>query len=158
MRKFFKRIALSALFVFCAGLTTNAYAVIGDEEIITVGTSTTLSTGSSTVLAKDQYNRAIVKRGEAYIDPGNFEAYLQYNNPVTPAVNMRYSFLGTPTVTSGFSLADGKAIILRSVSDMKNFKCCAGTTTTASYGTLTTVYSYSSVEGTAPKIITITGN
>ena len=162
MKKFFKfslfSLLAATLAAACIGITSTAYAVVGDEELLTVGTSTTLTTGSSTVLAKNQYNRVLQLKGDRYVDQGNFEAYLQYNNPRTPAVAMRYSILGTPTVTSGFSLADTKAIILRSVADMKAFRCCAGTTTVASYGTLTVFYSYSSVESTAPKLITITGN
>lgn len=154
MKKFF----ICLLAAACIGLASaSAYAAVGHQETITVGTSTgaSLGQGSSTTLALSQYNQTIKIRGDRYVDPGNFEAYLQYSGALA---DMRYTLVGTPTVTSGFTLADKKAITLRSVTDMKGFRCCAGTTTEASYGTITAMYSYSPIENTAPRIIVITGN
>ena len=158
MKKFLKWLA-PLMLMFCIGLATNAYAVVGHQENISVGTSTTVSSGSSTVLALSQYNRTLEMRNGSYVDPGNFSAYLQYSNPSNTGVVARYTLdASSPTVTSGFTIKDRDAIVLQSVTDMKNFRVCAGTTTTNSYGTITAIYCYSPVSGTSPKLIISSGN
>lgn len=122
-----------------------AQAKVDYMETLSIGTSTTSAVGSSTVLAD-------TTRG--YDRYAEFEAWIQYSNPVTPAVPMRYTIAtGTPTANSGAQLFDGDILILRNLTDMKNFKACAGTTTTASYGTASVMYCPAQEPDTSPVYI-----
>lgn len=149
------------VFSICLGVlcfAETARAVVGDIEVITVGTSTTLSTGSSTVLAKSQYSN-IRKVGDKYEDMANFMAIIQYNAGVA-GVPMRFLFgtTGTPSATVGLTLADTKILKVRSLADMQALRFCAGTTTVASYGTATIMYNYSGMKDNYPEIISLSGN
>src|SRR3990167_2980262 len=118
---------IMSLALYCAP----SFAVVDYMEILSIGTSTTPAVGSSTVFADTTRNYA----GYPY-----FEAQISYSN-TTAGVPLRYWITtGTPTATSGDVVADGDILVLRNLEDMKNFKACAGTTTTASYGTASVRY------------------
>jgi hypothetical protein len=131
-----KKLFLSSIlaFIISSALSHQAQAKVDYMEILSIGTSTTasLATGSSTVLAD-------TTRG--YDRYKHFEAWIQYDNTTQTTIPMRYSITTiNPTATSGAMLKDGDILILRSLTDMQNFKACAGTTTAASYGTASVMY------------------
>ena len=121
-------LAAMVLALYC----NTAMAVVDYMEILTIGTSTTSTTGSSTVLADTTRN---------YSEYPYFEAQIYYSNPSNTGVPMKYYITtGTPTATSGAELYHGDMLLMRNLEDMKNFKACAGTTTAASYGTAAVFY------------------
>lgn len=104
---------------------SKAFAVVDYAEIITAGTSTTPNTGNTTVLARTKYQT------------NKFKAILMY----TGVVDCRYTIGSDVTIsaTNGAILRSGGYLIL-GLGDMQGFKCCAGTTTAASYGTVAAFY------------------
>lgn len=129
-----------SLFLFVA----TAHAKVDYTEILSIGTSTTPAAGSSTVLAD-------TTRG--YDRYKYFEAHIQYQNLQT-TVPMRYTLsTANPSATTGFTIKDGDTLILRSLSDMQNFKACAGTTTAGSYGTAAVHYIPLQQDGVSPAVI-----
>lgn len=124
-----KHFLLGASLLASVTLAKPAFAVVDYVETITCGTSTTLATGSSTVLARALYSDSGKK----------FRATVVYENPL--AVDMHYT-VGTtitPSATVGSRVVSGSLLQL-GLDDMKSLKFCAGTTTVASYGTVTAFY------------------
>lgn len=126
----------SLFFALCMVFFMSVWALMAPQaeakveyfETLSIGTSTTVTTGSSTVLNQASY--------ENY---KYFEAVMTYNN--LAGIDMRWRCDGgNPDVTVGHTLTNGGVLILRSLADMRNFKACAGTTTAASYGTASVSY------------------
>lgn len=120
-----KKYLMISIFLASMFSASKAFAVVDYVEIITAGTSTTPNTGNTTVLARTKYQT------------NKFKAILTY----TGVGDCRYT-IGSDiavSVTSGAVLRSGGYLVL-GLSDMQGFKCCAGTTTAESYGTVAAFY------------------